>query len=563
MTRLRLVWMGIAWLVIALPAGAAETATLFLNGTIYTAEPGRPTAAALVIRDGVIAFVGDADAGRAAAGVDARVVDLNGGMVAPGFHDAHLHAISAGHALLGCSLLDIRPVAALLDAVRRCADEVPPGAWVYGSGFDLSLFPQGNAPKSPLDETVPDRPVFLVASDGHNAWVNSLALQRAGITKDTPDPPNGVIMRDPVTGEPSGTVRETAQAPFAELLPKPTPAQDLAALRAALRHLNALGITSFIEASAGETDLAAFHALDEAGGLTARVVTSLTYGVFSKHPGAEFDAVLARRGRYATPRIRTDSVKIFVDGVLEGETAALVDPYTGMGAHRGALNLAPDALSAAVARFDAMGLQVHMHAIGDGAVRAGLDAVAAARRVNGARDNRHHIAHLQLVHPADLPRFAELDVSANFQALWAYPDSWIMEINLPVVGPERVARMYPLRSLQRAGGRIVAGSDWDVSSANPLEAIETALRRSDITRADGEVLNPSERVDLDTMLAAYTREAAWLMHHEDQVGTLAPGKRADLVVLDRDLFAIAPEAIGDARVMMTFFDGGIVYRRGE
>jgi hypothetical protein len=563
MIRIRHGWMCIAWVVFSVSVGADEPATLLRNGTIYTAEPGRPAAAALVIRDGRIVFVGDEASGRAVAGPGANIVDLRGGMVAPGFHDAHLHAVSAGHTLLGCSLLEIRPVAALLAAVRRCADQVAPGEWVYGSGFDLSLFPQGNPPKALLDETVPDRPVFLVASDGHNAWVNSLALQRAGITKDTPDPPNGVIMRDPASGEPSGTVRETAQAPFAALLPQPSPEDDRAALRASLRHLNALGITSFIEASAGESDLAAFHALDMAGGLTARVVTSLTYGVFSKHPGAEFDAVLARRARYATPRINTDSVKIFVDGVLEGETAALVEPYTGMGDHRGALNLPPDALAAAVTRFDAMGLQVHMHAIGDGAVRAGLDAIAAARRTNGATDNRHHIAHLQLAHPADLPRFAALGVSANFQALWAYPDSWIMEINLPVVGPERVARMYPLRSVQRAGGRIVAGSDWDVSSANPLEAIETALRRSDITRADGEILNPAERVELDTMLAAFTRDGAWLMHHEDEVGTLAPGKRADLVVLDRNLFAIAPEDIGDVRVVMTFFDGRVVYRRAE
>lgn len=555
---------GFTYLIACLLATSASAETgadlVLRNGVIYTAEPGQPLAEALAVEDGVVTFVGANAASQSYIGPTTQVVDLAGQFVAPGFHDVHLHAISSGHTLFGCSLLEIRPLEALLEAVKKCAERAP-GDWVEGSGFDLSLFPNGNPHKSLLDKIVPHRPVFLTGSDGHNAWVNSRALQLVGITRETPDPPKGVIERDPVTGEPSGTVRETAQAPFRNLLPQPTPEQHADALRAALRHLNALGITSFIEAAAGERELQAFHTVDQAGDLTARVVMSLTYGVFSSHPGKEFDTVLARRQQYASARINTNAVKIFVDGVLEGETAALVDPYTGMGKHRGELNLAPGDLDAAVQRFDAMGLQVHMHAIGDGAVRAGLDAFAAARKINGSTDNRHHISHLQLIHPDDVSRFAELNVSANFQALWAYPDTWIMDINLPVVGQERVNRMYPIRSVQKAGGRIVAGSDWDVSSANPLEAIETALRRSDITRTDGAMLNADERVDLETMLAAFTREGAWLMHQEKQVGTLTVGKRADLVILDRNLFNIPPDQISDTRVVMTLLDGKVVYQR--
>jgi len=550
----------IALLIVATGCLAGEPNLILRNGAIYTADPSQPWAQALAIEDGMLAYVGNDSGAKALAGPTTRVIDLAGRMVLPGFHDVHLHAISSGHSLSGCNLLDIRPLQALLDAIKKCADKAP-GEWIEGSGFDLSLFPNGNPNKSLLDKVVPFRPVFLTGSDGHNAWVNSRALELAGITRDTPNPSKGVIERDPVTGEPSGTIRETAQAPFRKLLPQPTPEQDADALRAALHHLNALGITSFIEASVGERDWQTFHTLDQAGELTARVVTSLTYGVFSRHEGPEFDAVLERRHQYASPLVNTDSVKIFVDGVLEGETASLVDPYTGMGKHRGELNLSRAELDAAVTRFDAMGLQVHMHAIGDGAVRAGLDAFAAARQANGVTDNRHHIAHLQLIHPADLPRFAELNVSANFQALWAYPDTWIMEINLPVVGQERVNRMYPIASVQRAGGRIVAGSDWDVSSANPLEAIETAMRRSDILRTDGPVLNPDERVDLDTMLQAFTRNGAWLMHHEQQVGTLTAGKRADVVVLDRNLFKIPADQIGDAHVVMTVFDGKVIYEQ--
>ncbi len=539
---------------------AGESTLVLHNGAIFTADPLQPWAEALAIEDGALTYVGSESGVAARVGSGTRVIDLAGRMVVPGFHDVHLHAISSGHTLSGCSLLEIRPVEALLAAIKKCADKAP-GEWVEGSGFDLSLFPNGNPDKALLDKVVPFRPVFLTGSDGHNAWVNSRALELAGITRDTPNPPKGVIERDPVTGEPSGTVRETAQGPFRNLLPQHTPEQDADALRAALHHLKALGITSFVEASAGERDWQTFHTLDQSGELTARVVASLTYGVFSSHEGAEFDAVLERRGQYASPRVNTDSVKIFVDGVLEGETAALVDPYTGMGKHRGELNLSAGDLDAAVTRFDAMGLQVHMHAIGDGAVRAGLDAFAAARKANGINDNRHHIAHLQLIHPADLPRFAELNVSANFQALWAYPDTWIMDINLPVVGQERVNRMYPIAGVKKAGGRIVAGSDWDVSSANPLEAIETAMRRSDITRKDGPVLNPDERVDLETMLLAFTREGAWLMHHEQQVGTLTVGKRADLVVLDRNLFKIPADQIGDVRVVMTLLDGKVIYEQ--
>ncbi|MBI1732831.1 MAG: amidohydrolase [Gammaproteobacteria bacterium] len=549
-------------LILAVPEIAAAGVTLVLHGgAIYTADPTRPWAEALAVSDGALAFVGAGAEARAIAGADTRIIDLAGRMVVPGFHDAHVHPISS--ALSTCTLLDVRPVEALLATIGECADKVAPGEWVYGSGFDLSLFASGNAPKALLDEIVPDKPVFLTASDGHNAWVNSTALRRAGVTKDTPNPPKGVFMRDPKTGEPSGTVRETAQEPFTKLLPQPTLEQRAQALRTALAHLNALGITSFIDASVSESDMQAYQAVDRAGALTARVVTSLTYGTFSRHPGKEFDEVLSRRKHYASPRINTDAVKIFVDGVLEGETAALVDPYTGMGEHRGELNLPPDELDAAVLRFDAMGLQVHMHAIGDAAVRAGLDAFEFAGGKNGVTDNRHHISHLQLIHPQDLARFAQLNVSANFQALWAYPDTWIMQINLPVVGQERVNRMYPIRSVQKHGGRIVAGSDWDVSSANPLEEIETALRRSDITRAGGAVLNADERVDLDTMLLAFTREGAWLMHQEDQVGTISAGKRADLVVLDRNLFKIPPEQISEARVVMTILDGKLIYEQPE
>ena len=269
-----------------------------------------------------------------------------------------------------------------------------------------------------------------------------------------------------------------------------------------------------------------------------------------------------RRGSVASrasDHLDVGCLKIFVDGVLEGETAALLEPYLGRGDHRGTLNVEPRSLDAAVAEWDAEGIQVHFHAIGDRAVRVALDAIEAARRANGPRDARHHLAHLQLVDPADVPRFGALDATATFQALWAYPDTYIENVNLAQVGPERIARMYPIGSIHRAGGRIAAGSDWPVTSMNPLLAIEVALTRQDPAGGDADTLNADERVDLDTMLAAFTVQGAWLMRQEKSSGSIEVGKHADLVVLERDLFTIPASEIGEVRVERTIFDGKTVF----
>jgi predicted amidohydrolase YtcJ len=343
-------------------------------------------------------------------------------------------------------------------------------------------------------------------------------------------------------------------------LPEITDQQRVDGLKHALRLANSFGITSLVDAAVGEPEMRAYKALADSDLLSVRALLAMEWGTRLVTDTPDFERLLVERLRYDGPRIDTGSVKLFIDGVLEGETAALVDAYVDVDrpGHLGMLNFPPATLDELVTRFDAAGLQVHMHAIGDGAVRVGLDAVAAARRANGPRDNRHQIAHLQLIHPDDLPRFAELDVSANFQALWALPDSWIMGINLPVVGPERVNRMYPIASLQRAGGRLVAGSDWDVSSMNPLLAIQVALTRQDPEGGFEGVLNADERVDL-----AYTINGAHVMRQEAQAGSIEVGKAADLVVLERNLFELAAEEIGGIAVVRTLIDGETVYRGDE
>jgi len=531
---------------------------VLINGGIYTVDPERSLAEAAAVRDGVFVMVGANADIETLVGPETRTIDLAGKWALPGFHDAHVHPGMGGYAMLGCDLDGIESVEEIITAVTGCAAEADSG-WLEGHAFDLSLFGSDGPHKSLLDAIDTQRPIILWSSDGHNAWASSRALELAGVTAETMDPPLGVIERDP-DGSPSGTLRESGQELIRAAMPKQTLASNAEALAVGISHLNAQGITSFIDAWVGEDDYQAYQALDRSGKLSAYAITCLTYeSGFAKHYADEFERVLAARNNFESEHLNTGCIKLFIDGVLEGETAALLDPYIGSDGNRGELILEPEALNAAVTRFDGMGMQVHMHAIGDRAVRSGLDAFEAARKANGVTDNRHHISHLQLINVDDIERFGELNATANFQAAWAYPDDWIMNLNLPVLGEERVQGMYPIASIERAGGRVVGGSDWNVSSANPLVAIETAVRRQDAAAVDGPVLNENERVSLSSMIDAYTINAAWLMHQEDRAGSIEVGKRADMVILDRNLFDIPVTEIDEAQVVMTLLDGKIIY----
>jgi predicted amidohydrolase YtcJ len=541
------------------PEPAREPADLILrNGAVYTQDAANTRASAVAIRDGKILAVGsDADIGGAYEGPSR---DLGGRMVLPGFHDAHAHPISGGMHMNRCDLAEIATVEAILDEVRRCDQSLPPGAWLLGGGWNLSLFPEANADKALLDGISTERRIFLQGADGHSAWVNSAALAAAGITKDTPDPHNGVIERD-AQGEPSGTLRESAQGLVESVVPSPTEAERIAGALTGLAVANGFGITSIADAAVDAETLATWRALEKDGRLTARIVANMVADGGPMGKGALELLDPASRGSGAL--VRTDAAKIFLDGVLEGETAALLEPYLDGDGASGTLNLSSDALRELVVELDARNVQVMMHGIGDRAVRDGLDVFDAARKANGVRDNRHHMSHLQLVHPDDYPRFGQLGVTANFQALWAFPDKYITEVNLPQVGQERVDRMYPIASIQRAGGRLVFGSDWFVSSMNPLLAIETAVTRQDPNGGADAALNASERIPLDVALAGYTREGAWIMHQEDRSGSLEPGKVADVVVLARNLYEIEPRDIGEVPVDLTVFAGKVVHERKE
>jgi predicted amidohydrolase YtcJ len=544
------------------PATPAPADVVLVGGTVWTGVHGAPRAQALALRGDRIVAVGDDASVSALVGPATRVVQLRGRLVLPGLHDGHVHPLGAGRQERGCSLQGLSSVAALQDKIKACAAATAKtGGFVHGRGWNLSLFADANPDKKLLDAVVPDRPAYFRGEDGHSGWANSKALALAGITKTTKNPDSGVIERD-ASGEPSGTLRESAMDLLEALLPEPTLNDDLESLRLALSRLSEHGITSIMDAGTDERRLQTYKVLADRGELSVRVV-----GCTVVDPAAGVDKVMALatdlRARFSGhPLLRPTCTKIYLDGVLEGETAALLAPYDDHIGHKGSLTTTPAQLTAAVVALEREGFQVHMHVIGDAAARAALDAYEASRKAAGHPiDLRPTLAHLQLVDAADHARFAALGVLVNAQSYWAYPDTYIRDINTPQVGAARVQRMYPWGSLKKAGALVVGGSDWPVSSLSPLDAIEVMLTRQDPALDGGPVLNENERLDVDTALRAYTTTGAFLLHHEDDVGTLAPGKAADVVVFDRDLAAIPATAINQARVDLTIAAGRIVYER--
>jgi hypothetical protein len=531
---------------------------VLLHARIYPFAIDSARVEAIAIRGGRIVYAGSDGGAEAYRGPETRVIDLGGRPVLPGFHDTHVHP-RGGIALAECPLATLVTRAAILDSVRRCAASRPDRPWIRGSGWELPAFPGANPRKEWLDSVVPDRPAYLRAADGHSAWVNSRALELAGVTAATRDPANGRIERD-ATGNPTGTLRERAMELVARHLPPRPPEEIRNGLAHGLALANQAGITTVHEASADTTLLAAYAELAEAGRLTARVVAAMTVDPLG---GAQQVTTLrAWRDRFARPPLlRPTAAKIFVDGVIEAKTAVLLAPYGDGSGSRGTPNVPQATLDSIVSALDAAGFQVHTHAIGDGAVRMMLDALEQARRLNGPRDARPIIAHLQLIHPDDLPRFARLGIVASFQPLWAWADTYILDLTIPVLDSARSSRLYPMGSLSRAGARLAAGSDWPVSSINPFEAMQVALtRRAPVDTVGGPAWLPEERVDLPTMLRAYTSTGAWAAGDEAGNGTLEVGKAADLIVLDRDPHGIPVRLLHQTRVLLTIVEGREVWR---
>ena len=535
-------------------------ADLVLTGAdVYTVDAARRWAHGVALRDDRIVAVGTEDDVRDLVGPSTAHLHLPGRMVLPGFQDAHIHAAFGGRNLLSLNLDHLSTREQYLEAIASHAAAHPELPWITGGGWYNPAFGTEGPRREDLDAAVPDRPAFLMNTDVHGAWVNTSALRAGGISASTPDPWDGYYVRD-ADGSPTGMLHEGAAYSFAsDVLPRTDAAGWRAAILRAQEELLSLGVTGWQEAWVEPDLLAAYRALDDEGALTARVVTSLWW---DRHRGLEqIDDLVGMRRSGTRGRVDAGTVKIMLDGCPENGTAAVLRPFEGSLGEAHGTGIAfvdPDVLYEAVTRLDAAGFQVHMHALGDRALRMALDAVATERDANGRRDARHHIAHLQVTDPADIPRLRTLGVVANMQPFWAQLDPMMREFSLPALGQQRLSRLYPIGSIARSGAVLAFGSDWPVSTPDPLLELEVAVTRVSPEARDGDPFQPEERIPLPTAIAAFTRGAAYV-DRDDDAGTIAPGRRADLAVLDRNLFAGGP--VGDARLELTIANGAVVYER--
>ncbi len=546
-----------------------DMTTAFVNGSVFDGHRYLGPTGPVVVEGGRVVAVGPPRSTTQSppqippqipAGAD--VVDLAGGLLSPGFVDAHVHAVQGGLERTRCDLSEGATREDYLTTIRAYAEAHPELPWILGGGWAMAAFPGGTPTAADLDSVVPDRPVFLPNRDHHGAWVNTRALELAGVTRETPDPPHGRYERD-ADGHPTGTLHEGAMAAVVRHAPGTTAEEYYRGLMTGQAYLHSLGVTGWQDAIVGEyagmeDPGPTYLRAAQRGDLTAHVVGALWW---DRDRGEEQIASLVeRRAAYTHGRFRATSIKVMQDGVAENGTAALIAPYLDRCGHttanRGHSFVDPGALRQYVARLDAEGFQVHVHGIGDRGVREALDAFEGTNP-----ERRHHIAHLQLIHPDDVRRFGALGVAANMQSLWACLDDQMSDLTIPFLGEERARWQYPFGDLHRTGARLVAGSDWPVSTPDPLAAIHVAVNRWALGEkgpAGSEPFLPEQAIDLETAFAAYTSGSAWV-NHRDEAGTIEVGQVADLVVLDRDPFAGDPGEIAAARVVSTWVDGVSVF----
>lgn len=544
-------------------AGTPAADRLLLNGEIYTPD-GR--AEALAIRDGVIVEVGTTERISTLRAADTVVHDLGGAAVFPGLHDMHVHPVMGGLAQQRCLIPQELPLPRIQARVAACVDDAAPGQWIQGGQWDVPAI--GQMPtKAMLDAVAPDNPVVLVDTSGHSLWVNSMALAMAGITRDTRDPSGGIIERD-AGGEPSGVFRENAKRLVEAHVPLPTQAEISRALEWSVQTMLSHGITSFTDAFIGvsgnaEAEMQAYARLADRGVLRQRTQLCIAWS----GDNAAADALIESRNLYARERLAPNCIKLFLDGVpTDSHTAAMLEPYAGkVDSHRdsssdtGLLLIAPDTLNAIVTGFDAQGLTVKFHAAGDAAVRAGLDAVRAARAANGFSTQLHTIGHNTFVHPDDIA--AAREVAAVFEVspfLWA-PSSIVNAIH-SAVADARMDRAWPVRDMLDAGALVIPGSDWSVvPSVNPWIGLETIVSRRVAGQAEGEQFAGGQAVTLQEAFDIFTVNAARQLGHANITGRIAPGMLADVIVVEKDPFREPLHRVHATRVRMTFIEGEKVY----
>jgi predicted amidohydrolase YtcJ len=531
------------------------------HGSEQGARPAdAPTAVAVV--DDRIAWVGsDEDALADWRGPGTEVVEARGGLVMAGFEDAHIHLLSGARGLDEVDLFHAGDVATIQDRIRAHAAAQPDAEWVMGHGWLYVPFPGGLPTREQLDAAVPDRPAWMTCYDGHTGWTNSRGLVAAGIDRDTPDPPGGVIVRD-AAGEPTGALKEAAVDLVDRVLPRPALDDDLAALRRTIRNLHAAGISAVQEAWSEKDDLSVWRRLLADGGLGVRVRLAfpMTADISIEQWRQRLDeyeatALPLRGGLWLSAGI----LKAFADGVIESRTAAMLAPYEG-DTSTGHSDWTPDVLGAFVREADARDWQVEIHAIGDRAVRMTLDAFERTAFDNGTRARRHRVEHIETVDAADIPRFGKLGVISSMQPYHADPSPNQISLWAGNIGPDRASRAWPWASILRHGGTVAFGSDWPVVPFDPFIALNSAVNRQTVEGEPPGGWLPSERLTLPEALSAYTLGSARAARADGRRGTVVPGLDADLVVLDRDLLEAGASAIIGTRIGLTVVGGRIVHR---
>lgn len=543
---------------------------VFENGWIYTGDEVGPRRGGVAVAAGRIVST-DADEVARLAKTAASRVDLHDRLLLPGFQDAHLHPVMAGVEMLGCDLSACENAEATIEAVRAYAEAHPEVEWIVGAGWSMDAFPGGTPTRQMLDAIVADRPVMLENRDHHGAWVNTRALERAGLDASTQDPADGRFEREP-DGFPAGTVHEGAMSLFAGVKPQTTPEQAYAGLLAAQEHLFSFGITAWQDAAVGRfmgspDTLPIYERAIAEGALKAHVRGAQWW---SREDGeGQLAEILERRDRIAAScdpdRFSVGSVKVMVDGVAENFTAAMHAPYLDPHGHdsgnRGISFFDAREMAGFVTALDANGMQVHFHALGDRAVTDALDAVEQARAANGDGDNRHHLAHLQVVRSEDVARFAPLEATANMQALWAAHEQQLDELTLPFLPADAEQHHYPFGEIAATGAHLAAGSDWSVSSPNPIEALHVAVNRTH-PGSDRPPLGPqAQKLTVKQFIDAYTQGTARVNHLDHVTGRLEVGYYADFAILDRNLFALESEELHAVQADETWIGGERVFAR--
>jgi predicted amidohydrolase YtcJ len=551
-------------LLLALVLAAPPADLILSGGRIWTADPKQPWAEAAAIRAGRIVYVGP-DAGLLPyRGAKTETIVLGGRLVVPGFNDAHIHLVEGALSLDHVDLIEDLSLEAVQARIKAFAAQHNASPWVVGRGWLYASFPDGLPTREQLDAVVPDRPAYMECYDGHSGWANSKALAAAGITRETKDPSNGTIVRDVKTGEPTGALKEAARDLVASKIPEPSDEQSYAALLRGLRLLNSLGLTSVQDARTDSAplskDLPLLERAQRAGQLTLRVTAAV------EMRADDYAGSIAEARRLADTQnsalLHFGRVKGYLDGVIEAHTAAMLAPYAN-DSGLGAPNWEPEILKRAVVAADAARLQVYLHAIGDRGVRMALDAHEAALRANCVRDRRGRIEHIETIDPADIPRFKSLGVIASMQPLHANPDANNFDVWQTNIGLERASRGFSWATIEKAGGRLVFGSDWPVVTADVFRGLYCAVTRKTKQGTPAGGWLPGLAVSLDSALRHYTIDAAYASFEESEKGSISEGKLADIVVLSRDITKEPPEAILETHVLLTVMDGHVVYKDPE